>query len=89
MTHRRGAGRSCAPPKRAFSFLCSIFTAAVAIGRVNDQTDSQGRASFQSLEESVPLTAHTEPLPRTALEPVCEALAGIIRERRIASGLQK
>ncbi len=33
------------------------------------------------------LTAHNKPLPRTALEPVCEALTGIIRERRIASGL--
>ena len=28
-----------------------------------------------------------EPLPRTSLEPVCEALAGVIRQRRIARGL--
>ncbi len=28
-----------------------------------------------------------KPLPRTALEPVCEALAGVIRQRRAASGL--
>jgi len=35
----------------------------------------------------VPLTAPNKPLPRTALEPVCEALAGILRERRIARGL--
>ena len=28
-----------------------------------------------------------KPLPRTALEPVCEALANTIRERRTDSGL--
>ena len=27
------------------------------------------------------------PLPRTSLEPVCEALAGVIRKRRIKRGL--
>ena len=28
-----------------------------------------------------------KPLPRTSLEPVCEALAGVIRQRRTARGL--
>ena len=28
-----------------------------------------------------------KPLPRTSLEPVCEALAGVIRQRRIKGGL--
>ena len=28
-----------------------------------------------------------KPLPRTTLEPVCEALAGVIRQRRTARGL--
>jgi len=28
-----------------------------------------------------------KPLPRTALEPVCEALANVIRQRREANGL--
>ena len=28
-----------------------------------------------------------KPLPRSLLEPVCEALAGVIRARRIARGL--
>jgi transcriptional regulator with XRE-family HTH domain len=28
-----------------------------------------------------------KPLPRTALEPVCEALANVIHQRREASGL--
>ena len=35
----------------------------------------------------MPLTTHNKPLPRTALEPVCEALATVIRERREAGGL--
>ena len=30
---------------------------------------------------------NNKPLPRTALEPVCEALAEVIRQRREASGL--
>jgi transcriptional regulator with XRE-family HTH domain len=34
----------------------------------------------------VPLTTPNKPLPRTALEPVCEALATAIRERREDSG---
>jgi len=33
------------------------------------------------------LSAPNKPLPRTALEPVCEALANAIRERRTDSGL--
>jgi transcriptional regulator with XRE-family HTH domain len=33
------------------------------------------------------LPANNKPLPRTALEPVCEALADAIRERRESSGL--
>jgi transcriptional regulator with XRE-family HTH domain len=35
----------------------------------------------------MPLTASNKPLPRTALEPVCAALAEAIRQRRAASGL--
>ncbi|HEY5042600.1 MAG TPA: helix-turn-helix transcriptional regulator [Verrucomicrobiae bacterium] len=35
----------------------------------------------------MPLPAPNKPLPRTALEPVCEALANVIRQRRIACGL--
>jgi transcriptional regulator with XRE-family HTH domain len=31
--------------------------------------------------------SNNKPLPRTALEPVCEALANVIRQRRAASGL--
>jgi transcriptional regulator with XRE-family HTH domain len=31
--------------------------------------------------------ASNKPLPRTALEPVCETLAEVIRQRRAASGL--
>ena len=34
----------------------------------------------------VPFSAN-KPLPRTALEPVCGALANVIRQRRAASGL--
>jgi len=34
----------------------------------------------------MPLSAN-KPLPRTALEPVCEALANVIQQRRTASGL--
>ena len=33
------------------------------------------------------LPANNKSLPRTALEPVCEALADAIRERRESSGL--
>jgi transcriptional regulator with XRE-family HTH domain len=33
------------------------------------------------------LLAPNKPLPRTALEPVCVALAEVIRQRRAASGL--
>ena len=33
------------------------------------------------------LPASNKPLPRTALEPVCEALAEVIRQRRAARGL--
>jgi transcriptional regulator with XRE-family HTH domain len=33
------------------------------------------------------LTASNKPLPRTALEPVCAALAEVIRQRRAARGL--
>jgi transcriptional regulator with XRE-family HTH domain len=35
----------------------------------------------------VPLPAPNKPLPRTALEPVCGALAAVIRQRRTARGL--
>jgi transcriptional regulator with XRE-family HTH domain len=35
----------------------------------------------------VPLPAPNKPLPRTALEPVCVALAEVIRQRREANGL--
>ena len=35
----------------------------------------------------MPLSVNNKPLPRTALEPVCEALADAIRERRESSGL--
>lgn len=35
----------------------------------------------------MPLTASNKPLPPTALEPVCEALANAIRQRREAGGL--
>jgi hypothetical protein len=35
----------------------------------------------------MPLTAPNKSLPRTALEPVCAALAEVIRQRRAASGL--
>jgi transcriptional regulator with XRE-family HTH domain len=35
----------------------------------------------------VPLPALNKPLPRTALEPVCEALAEVIRQRRETNGL--
>jgi ribosome-binding protein aMBF1 (putative translation factor) len=33
------------------------------------------------------VAAHNKPLPRTAPEPVCEALATVIRQRREARGL--
>ena len=33
------------------------------------------------------LSTPNKPLPRTALEPVCAALAEVIRQRRAASGL--
>jgi transcriptional regulator with XRE-family HTH domain len=33
------------------------------------------------------LPAPNKPLPRTALEPVCEALATVIRQRRESRGL--
>jgi transcriptional regulator with XRE-family HTH domain len=35
----------------------------------------------------VPLPAPNKALPRTALEPVCGALAAVIRQRRAANGL--
>jgi transcriptional regulator with XRE-family HTH domain len=35
----------------------------------------------------VSLPAANKPLPRTALEPVCEALANVIRQRRMANKL--
>jgi transcriptional regulator with XRE-family HTH domain len=36
---------------------------------------------------TMPIPANIKPLPRTALEPVCETLAEVIRERREACGL--
>lgn len=35
----------------------------------------------------MPLPAQNNPLPRTSLEPVCGALAGVIRRRRLRRGL--
>jgi ribosome-binding protein aMBF1 (putative translation factor) len=40
-----------------------------------------------SQQKSVPFSTNNKPLPRTALEPVCEALANVIRQRRERTGL--
>ena len=46
----------------------------------------QRRARSDAPHRQVSLL-NPKPLPRTSLEPVCEALAGVIRKRRIQRGL--